>query len=79
MLVDANLRLSAVDQDGPFHAVSRDWLTVQLNGRRVGIAWAILTAFVRSNPARDSNAVRSVGTSIRIGRAGVGRTWPRSR
>ena len=48
MLVDASLRLSAVDQDGPFHAVSRDWLTALLNGsRRVGIASASLTAFLR--------------------------------
>ena len=48
MLVDANVLLFAVDEDSPFHAVSRDWLTTQLNGnRRVGIPWASLTAFLR--------------------------------
>ena len=48
MLVDANLLLFAVDEDSPFHASARDWLTDRLNGpRRVGLPWQSLAAFVR--------------------------------
>src|SRR6266508_4467191 len=47
MLVDANLLLFAVDRSSPFHEAAA-WLTGVLNGgRRVGIPWASLAAFVR--------------------------------
>jgi toxin-antitoxin system PIN domain toxin len=48
VLVDANLLLFAVDEDSPFHASARDWLTDRLNGpRRVGLPWQSLEAFLR--------------------------------
>jgi toxin-antitoxin system PIN domain toxin len=48
MLIDANLLLYAVDASGPMHAVAARWLEEQLNGgRRVGLPWESLTAFVR--------------------------------
>jgi toxin-antitoxin system PIN domain toxin len=48
MLVDANLLLLAVDRSSPFHEVAAAWLTGVLNGgRRVGIPWPSLAAFVR--------------------------------
>jgi uncharacterized protein len=48
MLVDANLLLFAVDRSSPFHQTAAGWLADVLNGgRRVGIPWPSLTAFVR--------------------------------
>ena len=48
MLVDANLLLLAVDRSSPFHETAAGWLTGVLNGgRRVGIPWPSLAAFVR--------------------------------
>ena len=48
MLVDANLLLFAVDRSSPFHEAAAGWLTGVLNGgRRVGIPWSSLAAFVR--------------------------------
>lgn len=53
MLLDANVLLYSVDEDSPFHAAARDWMTRALNGpKRVGIPWMSLWAFVRivTNP-----------------------------
>jgi hypothetical protein len=53
MLVDANLLLFAVDESSPFHALSAEWLTRELNGqRRVGLPWQSLAAFLQisTNP-----------------------------
>jgi uncharacterized protein len=53
MLVDANILLYAVDADSQFHAPAREWLETALNGgRRVGIPWTSVTAFLRmaTNP-----------------------------
>ncbi len=53
MLVDANILLYSIDEESPFHAPARDWLTVALNGpRRVAIPWMCIGAFVRiaTNP-----------------------------
>ncbi len=48
MLVDANLLLFAVDEESPFHATSREWLTDKLNGEeRVGLPWQSLGGFLR--------------------------------
>lgn len=48
MLVDANLLLFAVHETSPFHKAARSWLTEQLNGgRRVGLPWQSLAAFLR--------------------------------
>jgi uncharacterized protein len=48
MLVDANLLLFTVDRSSPFHEAAAAWLTGVLNGgRRVGIPWPSLAAFVR--------------------------------
>lgn len=53
MLVDANILLYAVDETSPFHEPCRAWLEDALNGgRRVGLPWVSLTAFLRisTNP-----------------------------
>jgi toxin-antitoxin system PIN domain toxin len=53
VLVDANLLLYATDRRSPFHDASASWIEAQLNsGRRVGIPWPALLAFVRiiTNP-----------------------------
>jgi hypothetical protein len=53
MLIDANLLLYSVDTAAPEHQQAKTWLTEQLNGgRRVGLPWESLTAFVRitTNP-----------------------------
>lgn len=48
MLLDANLLLFAVDEESPFHAPAREWLTDRLNGERpVGLPWQSLAAFLR--------------------------------
>jgi toxin-antitoxin system PIN domain toxin len=48
MLIDANLLLYARDDASPFHEPARSWLTDQLSGgRRVGLPWPSLLAFVR--------------------------------
>ncbi|MDP8957863.1 MAG: VapC toxin family PIN domain ribonuclease, partial [Actinomycetota bacterium] len=48
MLVDANILLFAVDSASPFHALAAKWLTAVLNGgRRVGMPWVSLAAFLR--------------------------------
>jgi uncharacterized protein len=48
MLVDANLLLFAVHESSQYHAAARAWLTEQLNGgRRVGLPWQSLVAFLR--------------------------------
>ncbi|MBI4728225.1 MAG: PIN domain-containing protein [Acidobacteria bacterium] len=48
MIVDANLLLFAVDEESPFHAAARAWLTARLNGpARTGLPWPSLIAFVR--------------------------------
>jgi len=48
VLVDANVLLYSVDEESPFHAAARDWMTDALNGpRRVGIPWMSLAAFVQ--------------------------------
>jgi toxin-antitoxin system PIN domain toxin len=48
MLVDANILIYATDEKSRFHDPAREWLQQAMNGtRRVGVAWASLTAFVR--------------------------------
>ncbi len=48
MLVDANLLLYATNSADPRHPPAAEWLTARLNGgRRVGIAWTSLIAFLR--------------------------------
>lgn len=48
MLVDANLRLCAVEEVSPHHSTASDWLTAALNGsRRVALPWQSIGAFVR--------------------------------
>jgi uncharacterized protein len=48
MIVDANVLLFAADSDSPYHARTAAWLTTQLNsGRRVGLPWESLAAFLR--------------------------------
>lgn len=48
MLIDANLLLYAVDRAALLHVPASRWLEEQLNGgRRVGMPWESLTAFVR--------------------------------
>ncbi len=61
MLVDANLLLFAVDERSPWHHAAADWLTAQLNGgRRVGIPWESLRAFVRiaTHPRASDHPLR---------------------
>jgi uncharacterized protein len=63
VLVDANILLYSVDEDSPFHALARDWLTAALNGsQRVGIPWYSLWAFVRivTNPRALANPLSPV-------------------
>ncbi len=53
ILVDANLLIYAHVRDMPAHAVAKNWLEEQLNGRqRVGLPWPTLLAFLRlvTNP-----------------------------
>lgn len=53
MLVDVNLLLFATDNQSPYHRDASRWLGEQLAGnRRLGLPWAVLTAFVRlsTNP-----------------------------
>lgn len=53
-LVDANVLISAVNEDAPNHAVCRRWLDVALAANEsVGFAWIVLLAFLRvvTNPA----------------------------
>lgn len=53
MLIDANILLYSIDEDSPFHATAREWLTTALNGpQRVGLPWQSLGAFIRisTNP-----------------------------
>jgi toxin-antitoxin system PIN domain toxin len=48
MLIDANLLLFAVDEEGPFHRRASQWLSARLNGeQRVGLPWQSLGAFLR--------------------------------
>lgn len=48
VLVDANLLLYSADRTSRFHQPSREWLLEQLNGgRRVGLPWQSLGAFLR--------------------------------
>lgn len=45
---DVNLLLYAVNADSPRHAAAREWLEGLLSGARpVGMAWAVLLAFLR--------------------------------
>ena len=53
MIVDANILLFAQDDSSPHHQMSRQFLTVALNGTaRVGLPWPSLIAFlrIRTNP-----------------------------
>jgi toxin-antitoxin system PIN domain toxin len=53
MLIDANLLVFAVHEEGQFHDKARDWLNAQLNGdRQIGVPWLSLGAFMRiiTNP-----------------------------
>lgn len=53
MLIDANILLYAADAGSSLHERAATWLSSQLNGgRRVGIPWESLTAFMRisTNP-----------------------------
>src|SRR3979411_2171605 len=53
MIVDANILLFAQDDSSPHHDMSRQFLTVALNGAaRVGLPWPSLIAFlrIRTNP-----------------------------
>jgi toxin-antitoxin system PIN domain toxin len=48
MLVDGNLLLFAADASAPAHERAAAWLTAQLSGgRRVGLPWEALNAFLR--------------------------------
>lgn len=48
MLVDANLLLYSVDTASPDHSRASEWLTNALEGgRRVGISWQTIGAFLR--------------------------------
>ena len=48
MLIDANLLLYATDTQSRFHQPAKAWLLEQLNGgRRVGLPWQSLGAFLR--------------------------------
>ncbi len=56
MLIDANILLSAVDEESPFHRQATTWLTAQLNGpRRVGFPWP-LVAFIRISTHERASA-----------------------
>lgn len=47
-LVDANVLLHAVNRASPQHRRARDWLDTALNDQEaVGLAWAVLLAFLR--------------------------------
>jgi len=47
-LVDANVLLYAVNEAGPEHRESRDWLDSALGQQEtIGFAWTVLLAFVR--------------------------------
>lgn len=47
-LPDVNLLLYAIDESSPRHAAARPWVEAQLGGTEtVGLAWAVLLAFVR--------------------------------
>lgn len=53
ILIDANLLLYGTVKDYPYHQQARRWLEDQLNsGRRVGLPWPTLLAFIRigTNP-----------------------------
>ena len=69
MIVDVNLLLLAVDEQGPQHDRAREWLADQLNGaRRVGLPWQSLGGFLRivthpralDQPLAPADAVRYV-------------------
>lgn len=71
MLIDANLLLYATDSRSKFHQAARDWLLEQLSGgRRVGLPWQSLAAFLRlathprvsANPLSPADAWRLVTT-----------------
>lgn len=48
MLLDANLLLSAVDEDSPQHAVARVWVESVFGGtRRVAVPWQTIGAVLR--------------------------------
>jgi len=48
MLIDANLLIYAVDERSQFHTAAAEWLTEVLNGgRRIGLPWMSITAFLR--------------------------------
>ncbi len=48
MLIDANLLLYATDTRSRFHPAAKEWLLEQLNGgRRVGLPWQSVGAFLR--------------------------------
>jgi uncharacterized protein len=48
VLIDANLLLYATDTQSRFHQPAKAWLLEQLNGgRRVGLPWQSLGAFLR--------------------------------
>lgn len=47
-LVDANVLLYAVNEAGPKHGESREWLDSALNRQEtIGFAWTVLLAFLR--------------------------------
>ena len=57
--IDANLLLYASDTASAYHEASRRWLENTLSGREpVGIAWAVVLAFLRvgTNPRIRKNA-----------------------
>jgi uncharacterized protein len=48
ILIDANLLIYAVNQDGRHHKEARQWLETVLSGREgVGLPWIVLLAFLR--------------------------------
>lgn len=52
-LVDANVLIYAVNSDAPHHERSRRWLESALSGTdRIGMAWAVLLAFLRVTTRR---------------------------
>ena len=52
-LVDANMLIYAVNSDAAHHDRARRWLEAALSGsQRIGMAWAVLLAFLRITTRR---------------------------
>ena len=61
-IVDANVLLNAINEDGPDHDVARRWLDGALNGGApVGFAWVVLLAVARLS-TRPGIFVRPLAT-----------------